>query len=109
MKEFFLNILIIYFCLFEHLTTWVEIAGEDFGDSAKAPGTFFGLPLFFRLILDAYIIICIIIFIIIIYRNPLLLKIHLYSLRFLKNVHVYLTIYICPCIQYAGYVTPVKS
>jgi hypothetical protein len=47
MKEFFLNILIIYFCLFERLTAWVEIAGEDFGDSAKAPGTFFGLPLFF--------------------------------------------------------------
>jgi hypothetical protein len=67
MKEFFLNILINYFCLFERLTAWVEIAGEDFGDSAKAPGTFFGLPLFFRLILDTYIIIK--------YRNPLLLKI----------------------------------
>jgi hypothetical protein len=75
MKEFFLNILINYFCLFERQTAWVEIAGEDFGDSAKAPGTFFGLPLFFRLILDTYIIICIIIFIIIKYRNPLLLKI----------------------------------
>jgi hypothetical protein len=47
MKEFFLNILINYFCLFERLTAWIEIAGEDFGDSAKAPGTFFGLPLFF--------------------------------------------------------------
>jgi hypothetical protein len=49
MKEFFLNILINYFCLFERLTAWVEIAGEGFGDSAKAPGTFFGLSLFFLL------------------------------------------------------------
>jgi hypothetical protein len=44
-----LNILINYFCLFERLTAWVEIAGEGFGDSAKAPGIFFGLPLFFLL------------------------------------------------------------
>jgi hypothetical protein len=47
MKEFFLNILINYFCLFERLTAWVEIAGEDFGDSAKAPGTFLWPSSFF--------------------------------------------------------------
>jgi hypothetical protein len=46
-KKIFPNILINYFRLFERLTAWVEIAGWDFGDSAKAPGTFFGRPLFF--------------------------------------------------------------